>query len=124
MIMQPRKVLIVDDNKDLAHAMEVRLRANGYDVLLSEDGNAAIALALNEKPSAILLDLYLRDEDGFAVMARFHLYPELSRLPVIIVSADTSRLTRELVLAAGATCFFEKPVDHLLLLATLSELLH
>jgi two-component system response regulator MprA len=117
------KVLIVDDNQDLAHALELRLRANDYQILLAPDGSSAFALALAEKPLAVLLDLHLAREDGFAVMQELHTSPALSSLPIIIVSADCSAVTQQRVLDAGAYAFLEKPVNHRLLLSIL-RILH
>jgi DNA-binding response OmpR family regulator len=115
-------ILIVDDNRDLAHALELRLRANDYRTLLATDGSSAVTLALSEKPFAVLLDLNLPKEDGFAVMEEFHRSPALSSVPVIIVSADCLAVTQRRVLDAGAHAFLEKPVNHRLLLAILRDL--
>ncbi len=120
--MQLAKVLIVDDNKDLSHALEVRLRASDYDILLADNGVSATAIALAQKPLAILLDLHLPKEDGLALLKRFQGSEELSAVPIIIVSADCSPLTQQRVFAAGAHSFLEKPVDHRLLLSTLRDI--
>jgi DNA-binding response OmpR family regulator len=120
--MELAKVLIVDDNKDLALALELRLRANNYHIMLAHDGISAFTLALAQKPIAMILDLYLPNEDGFAVMERFRCSLELSSVPVIIASADSSMPTQQRVLLAGARAFLEKPVDHRLLLSMLSDI--
>ena len=120
--MSLAKVLIVDDNQDLAHALELRLRANDYQVLLASNGTSALALAIAERPFAVLLDLHLPKEDGFAVMQELHCFPTLSSVPVIIVSADCSAVTQQRVLDTGAHAFLEKPVNHRLLLSILHSL--
>jgi DNA-binding response OmpR family regulator len=114
--------LIVDDNEDLARALELRLRANDYHVLWATDGTSAVTQALTEKPFAILLDLYLPKEDGFAVMQQLQSSPELSSVPVIIVSADCSPATQHKLLDEGAHSFLEKPVNHHLLLDILRDI--
>jgi DNA-binding response OmpR family regulator len=116
------KVLIVDDNLDLAQALELRLRANDYHALLAHDRASAIALALDQEPVAILLDLHLANEDGFAVMQEFQSSSELASVPIIVVSADCSSLTQHKVLDAGAHGFLEKPVNHRLLLHMLRDI--
>lgn len=120
--MNLSKVLIVDDNIDLAQALEVRLCANDYQTLVARDGSSAVALALDEMPFAILLDLHLPDEDGLAVMQRFRSFPELSSVQIIVVSADCSPVTQHKALEQGAHAFLEKPVNHHLLLHTLRDI--
>lgn len=115
-------VLIVDDNKDLARALELRLRANDYQTVVAHDGSSALSLALTHKPFAIILDLCLPREDGFAVLATFRRTPELTDASVIIVSADYSPVTQQRGIDAGAYAFLEKPVNHHLLVSILQRL--
>jgi DNA-binding response OmpR family regulator len=110
--VDPSKVLIVDDNLDLAHALELRLRANNYQAVLAQSGPSAVALALAHKPIAILLDLHLPKEDGLAVMMEFRSCPEIAGVPVIVMSADCSVVTQHKVLDAGAHAFLDKPLNH------------
>jgi two-component system KDP operon response regulator KdpE len=116
------KILIVDDNRDLALALEIRLHANGYSTLLAEDGPAAMRLALREKPYAITLDLSLPGESGLIVLEKLRRTPEISSIPVIIVTGDCSALTKSRVLDAGAMAILSKPVSHQQLLAKLGEI--
>jgi DNA-binding response OmpR family regulator len=106
----------------LAHALELRLRANGYEVLLADDRSSAITLALAQNPIAVILDLRLENQDGLAVMQELRISPGLSLVPVIIVSADCSLATQHKVLDAGAYTFLEKPVNHRLLLDVLRDI--
>lgn len=117
--MDRPKVLIVEDNRDLAHAMELRLQASGYEPLVAGDGPTALRLALAERPFAVILDLSLPNSDGVEVLKRLHSSAELSALPVVVVTADHSATTKKRVLEAGANSFLEKPFDHSFLLATL-----
>ncbi len=119
--MKQDKILIVDDNRDLALGMEIRLRANGYDTLRAEDGPEAIRLALLDKPYAITLDLSLPRESGLVVLEKLRQMPELSSIPVIIVSGDDSQLTNQTVLDLGIMAVLNKPVSHQLLLILLAR---
>jgi len=65
--MAKTKVLVVDDEEDFAKALKVRLKANGYDVVLAHDSIQAIMMANLEKPDLILLDIMIPGEDGFFV---------------------------------------------------------
>ncbi|MGA6984353.1 MAG: response regulator [Candidatus Sulfotelmatobacter sp.] len=116
------KVLIVEDNEDLARALELRLRANDYQIALAQDGVSAVAIANSQRPFAIVLDLHLSEEDGFVVMQEIHSSPGLAATPVIVVSADCSQPTQHRALAAGAHAFLEKPVNHRLLLHALRDI--
>jgi two-component system KDP operon response regulator KdpE len=116
------KVLIVDDNRDLAHALSVRLRANHYNIVTAEDGVSATALALAERPAAIIMDLSLPDGDGIALLKKFQSYSELAAVPVIVVTADCSARKKRQVMDAGAWAFLGKPTDYQSLLATLREI--
>lgn len=120
--MKPIKVLIVDDNLDLVLALTLRLRANDYEAELAQDGASAIALALAHRPIAILLDLHLAKEDGLAIMRQIQSCPDLCSVPIIIVSADCSIVTKHKVLEAGAHSFLDKPVNHRLLLQLLRDI--
>ncbi len=120
--MNPAKVLIVDDNVDLSHALELRLHANDYQTMMAQDGASAVAIALAHPPIAILLDLHLPNEDGLTVLRELHSYPVLSTVPVIVVSADSSPPTQDRVFDAGAYAFLDKPVNHRLLLQILRDI--
>jgi DNA-binding response OmpR family regulator len=117
--MRPVKVMIVDDNQDLAQALELRLRANRYDTVCVSDGKSAIRVAAAENISVLILDLFLPREDGLEVLRQLRAMPGLSSLPAIVVTADRSAATRQRSLNAGACAILEKPVDHRVLLETL-----
>jgi DNA-binding response OmpR family regulator len=116
------KVLIVDDNRDLAFGLQIRLRASRYHVLLARDAGSALSLAAAEIHCAMILDLVLPGEDGFSVLERLRRSPTLASVAVVVVSADRSPANRERALDAGARAFLEKPVDYPYLLATLRDI--
>jgi CheY-like chemotaxis protein len=62
------KIMVVDDDPDLRHALSIRLRANQFDIVKVCDGYSAIALAQKERPNLIILDLGLPAGDGFVVL--------------------------------------------------------
>jgi len=66
--MSGKKILIVDDDKDVLRGMNVRLKANGYDVVFAADGISAISAVRKEDPDVIILDIGLPGGDGFVVM--------------------------------------------------------
>jgi two-component system KDP operon response regulator KdpE len=64
------KVLIVDDDADIRRGLNVRLRANGYEVLFAADAISALTVAVKERPDLVILDKGLPAGDGYVVMER------------------------------------------------------
>jgi DNA-binding response OmpR family regulator len=115
--MDRPKILIVDDDPDLRRALNLRLRANHYDTAYATDGFSAISVAQKEKPDVIILDVGLPAGDGFVVLDRLQQNATLSCIPVIVLTARDPQSTREKIMKAGATAFFQKPADN-------TELMH
>ncbi len=105
------KILIVEDDQDMVRAMGVRLRAQGYDLVVATDAISAVSVARKEKPDLILLDLGLPAGDGFLVMQRLKSLLDLVLVPVIVVSARDPKVNEPLALQAGAYAFFQKPFE-------------
>lgn len=109
--MAKKKILIVDDDQDLRAALNIRLRANGYDTDFAADAMTAIAAARKGAPDLILLDLGLPGGDGFLVMQRLSALPALAVIPVIVLSARDKGANENRVAMAGAVAFLQKPYD-------------
>jgi DNA-binding response OmpR family regulator len=114
--MTKAKILIVDDDADLRHALNLRFRANDYETAYATDGFSAIAMAQKEKPDVIILDVGLPAGDGFVVLDRLQQNAFLSGIPVIVLTARDPQTIREKILNAGATAFFQKPADNVQLM--------
>ena len=109
--MPTQKILLVDDDADVVRALNIRLKSVGYDVVVAGDAMAAISIALNEKPDLIVLDIGLPGGDGFMVMKWLGLLSELALTPVIVVSARDPTIVKQRALDAGASAYFQKPID-------------
>jgi two-component system, OmpR family, KDP operon response regulator KdpE len=107
------KILVVDDDRALRRALQVNLRAHGYEVVLAEDGRSALAKASRELPDAVVLDLGLPDLDGTEVLDGLRGWTEV---PVVVLSARGSQDDKVLALDAGADDYVTKPfgMDELL----------
>jgi CheY-like chemotaxis protein len=107
------KIMIVDDDSDLRHALGLRLRANHYKTLSTGDGYSALALAQKEHPDLVLLDLGL---PGFAtgtdVLKHMRTFPSIAPIPVIVITGRDLRDCRQSVLELGAAGCFQKPFDN------------
>ena len=116
--MDRTKILVVDDNPTIRKGLSVRLRANDYEVLFAEDAISATSALVVERPDLVILDLGLAGGDGFVVMERLRKNDRLSNNPVIVLTGRELDGNRDRALQAGATAFFQKPVeDGILLLA-------
>lgn len=121
--MAGKKVLVIDDDKDLLQALNVRLRANGYTVIFAADGISAITTARIEKPDVIILDLGLPGGDGFMVMKRLKSMAPLAGIPIIVLTAREPVGNKEKAIQGGAAVFFQKPVDNSELFAAIERVL-
>lgn len=110
--MSGRKIMLVEDDKDTIRAMGVRLKSQGYNLVVATDAISAISTARKEKPDLIVLDLGLPGGDGFVVMQRLKSNYDLMLVPIIVVSARDPLMNEERALAAGAEAFLQKPVDN------------
>ena len=103
----PRKILVVEDNKDLANLLEINLRDLSYDVDLAFDGNGGLARAEEEKYALIILDLMLPGIDGLEICRR--LRSKEGYTPILMLTSKSSELDRVLGLEMGADDYVTKP---------------
>ena len=104
-----KRLLIIDDDRQLVLCMSIRLRAAGYDVSTAFDGSGGLALVKDHSPDVIILDLRMRAMSGLEVLAELRKSPRTSTIPVIVVSANVNEQTREKALGLGALCCIVKP---------------
>ena len=118
-----RTVLHIEDNISGQQLVERLLqRLSDVRVITAIDGTTGIALARRHRPDLILLDLHLPDLPGDEVLRRLRQDSVTGDLPVVILSADTTRAAARQAEEAGATDFVTKPIDARLLVAVVDEL--
>ena len=107
------RVLVVDDDRPLARALSINLRAHGYEVVVAHDGRAALTELARIHPAVVVLDLGLPDLDGIEVLAGIRGW---SAVPVIVLSARSTSGEKVEALDAGADDYVTKPfgMDELL----------
>jgi two-component system, OmpR family, alkaline phosphatase synthesis response regulator PhoP len=115
------RILVVEDNADLAAGIEYNLSLEGYDVRVAEEGRAAIAAASEWAPDLILLDLMLPGVDGYHVLQQ--LRGKGSRVPVIILSARSEESDKVRGFRLDADQYVTKPFGILELLERVAALL-
>jgi DNA-binding response OmpR family regulator len=121
--MANKKILIVDDDPDVRQGLNVRLKANQYDICLAVDTFSGVAEARRSEPDLILLDLGLPAGGGFIAMERLKMIPSLAIIPIIVVSARDGQGNQKRAFDAGAKAFLQKPVDDNHLLAVVRQAL-
>jgi CheY-like chemotaxis protein len=88
---QPKKILIVDDDRDFAQSIEAILTAEDYVVLKAHNGQEGLELAKQERPDLMILDVMMaHDTEGFEVSRKIPKTPELKNMAVIMVTGIMS----------------------------------
>jgi len=116
-----RKILIVEDNADLAYGLRNNLEIEGYVVELAADGRAGLQAARTVRPDLIILDLMLPELDGYQVLRR--LREEGHEMPVLILTARGEEADKVQGFRFGADQYVTKPFGLLELLARVERLL-
>jgi len=107
--MMRRKILVVDDEPDIVELVAFNLKAEGYDVSTASNGLEALDQARALLPDLIVLDLMMPELDGLAVCEILHRLPSTAAIPVIMLTAWQSAVTRKIGLETGAEDYVTKP---------------
>lgn len=118
-----KRILVVDDEKDIVETIAYNLRRNGYDALVAETGTDAINIATRETPDLIILDLMLPGMDGTEVARRLKGDSRTQGIPIIMLTAKAEETDVIVGLTLGADDYVTKPFSMKILLARLSTVL-
>jgi PAS domain S-box-containing protein len=105
---ESKKVLVVEDDDDIANLIRLHLSGDSREVLIAQRGNDALEMAQRERPDLITLDVLLPDADGFGVLEQLKSNPVTRGIPVIVVSILQDR---DDGLRLGAVDYITKPID-------------
>jgi DNA-binding response OmpR family regulator len=117
------KILIVDDEPDALEVLGFKLREAGYVPLFAKDGARAIAIARDERPALIVLDLMLPEVDGLEVCKILRRDSGTALIPVIMLTARAAEMDRVLGLELGADDYVTKPFSPRELVLRIKKLL-
>ncbi|MCX7747147.1 MAG: response regulator transcription factor [Clostridia bacterium] len=101
-----KKVLIVDDEKNIVDILKFNLKKEGFDTIEAYDGEQAVDMALNHKPDLILLDIMLPKMDGFSVCRKLR---QTIATPILMLTAKEEEVDKVLGLELGADDYITKP---------------
>jgi DNA-binding response OmpR family regulator len=104
-------VLIADDDRDIVRFVALNLRLEGFDVVVANDGQDALDMALDVRPSLILLDTMMPRMDGYEVCSRLRDQRPDAQIPVIMLTARSMDADRSMAYTAGASDWVTKPFD-------------
>jgi len=110
------KILLVDDDIDFVEATKVILESKPYEVIVAYEGDEALRKAREENPDLVLLDIIMPVKDGFTAAEQFKKDPQLSKIPVIMLTSYSVRRAETSIpvsrgLELEAEDYVEKPVS-------------
>jgi DNA-binding response OmpR family regulator len=108
---QKKKILIVDDERDIVKGLMIRLQGAGYDVVTAFDGAQGVFMAHKEKPDLIILDIRMPAGNGFSVAQRLKRSMYTFTIPVIFLTGSPEKNAEEKAMALGARFYIKKPYD-------------
>src|ERR1043166_66693 len=113
-----KSILIIDDDIDIRDLLTQIFVCEGYQVHTAANGWDGLRFLRNAKelPALILLDLKMPRMNGFQFIEKLKLYPDLTSIPVVVISGDNRNKQKEATL--GAAAYLTKPIDFDLLLDT------
>ncbi len=110
------KILLVDDDIDFVESTKIILESKPYEVIVAYEGDEGLRKAREENPDLVLLDIIMPVKDGFTAAQQFKKDPQLSRIPVIMLTSYSSRKGETSIPASRgleleAEDYVEKPVS-------------
>jgi len=109
--MLKKRILVVDDDKEVVRLMRGYLEQSGYEVLVAYNGESAMHIIRRESPDLVLLDLMLPDRDGYDITRTVRNDPNLMHMPIIMLTARVSDTDKIVGLELGADDYVTKPYN-------------
>ena len=118
-----QKVLIVDDEHNIRNILDFSLNAEGFEVISATNGEDAFNSAVKEQPDLVILDVMMPKGDGFETCRRIKQDNRTANIPVILLTARTTREDRERGQEVGADGYITKPFSPGRLIESVQSLL-
>lgn len=117
-----RRVLLIEDEPHIAEAIRYILVRDGWAVTSHGEGRSALEVIRREAPDVVVLDVMLPGRSGYEILEEMRADPDLSGLPVLVLSARGQSTDRALAEGAGASRFIAKPFANAEILAALRQM--
>lgn len=118
-----KRILLVEDNLETIEVVRQELEVLGYEVLLAEDGVAAVEVATSQLPDLIVMDIRMPKMDGLQAASQIRKDPKTQSIPILAATAKALPGDREKCLASGCDDYLAKPFTHNELGAAIEKLL-
>ncbi len=121
-----KKILVVEDEKDVSTYLVTLLEDNGYETVTAEDGIKGIDVAKQEKPDLITLDIAMPNQTGVRTFRQYKEDEDLKAIPVIVITAvgdDMRRYFNKVPGFKNPEGFMNKPIDEERLIKMVEELI-
>ena len=105
-----KKILVVDDEQQLALAVKIRLQSRGYEVVTAPDGKKGLEMLEQEHPDLVLLDVLMPVMDGYSCLREINARIGRGKLPIIVLTARDRM--KDLFELEGIEDYVIKPFDH------------
>lgn len=121
--MNKKKILVVDDEREIAESVRLSLISAGYDVMVCHDGNAGLALVERERPDLIILDMMMPKRSGFLVLETLRQQQNLLLPRIIMITANEGGRHKTYAENLGVDDYIRKPFPIEKLLLSVKRLL-
>jgi len=118
-----KKILVVEDERDVRDLVRYNLEQDGFSVLEAEDGELALALVRRERPALVILDIMLPGMSGLDICRVLRHDDEIARVPVLMLTAKAAEVDKIVGLEVGADDYVTKPFSPRELLARVKAVL-
>ena len=108
----PKHLLLIEDEPNIIEAISFILSRDGWSVRAHSDGTNAVETASRLKPDVIILDVMLPGKSGYDILREIREGPDISGIPVLMLTARGQSKDRELAEKAGASRFMTKPFSN------------
>ncbi len=117
-----KRILLVDDDREIVESMKVVLEANGYDILVARDGNQGLAMAERDDPDLVILDMMMPKRSGFLVLEKIRRTRPVP-LRVIMITANEGSRHKAYAEMLGVDDYIRKPFPMDRLIGSVQRLL-
>jgi DNA-binding response OmpR family regulator len=121
--MGKKKILIIEDEQDVAKLLVARLKSADYESVVACDGYQGVEFAHKENPDLIILDLMLPAGDGLTVLTNIRLSGYTREIPIVVLTGIKDERYKKKVIDKGVEAYLEKPYEPDTLITTIQNIL-